>query len=157
MLKSLPVAHDAGESLKLTPRDTLYEHLTLASRQYASLSGHFVIFRESLLSMTRPGFPLKGVSIRDEGDHAVRATFVGCTVRLRFAYDRPNQTGILIAEKIEGGDRDPLTLFDFGFGTDGVALDIEPHHGSDISMSSKTDAVEIVLHALDLALEMAPR
>src|SRR5450631_1933974 len=60
-----------GASVKLTPRDTLYEHLTLAGRQYASLSGHFVIFRENLLSMTRPGFPLKGVSIRDEGDHAV--------------------------------------------------------------------------------------
>ena len=50
-----------------------------------------------------------------------------------------------------------MTLFDFGFGPDGIALDIEPHHGSDVSMSSKTDAVEIALHALDLALEMAPK
>jgi hypothetical protein len=87
----------------------------------------------------------------------VIATFVGCTVRLRFAYDRPNQTGLLIAEKIEGSDRDPLTLFDFGFGPDGIALDVEPHHGAEVSMSSKTDAAEIVLHALDLALDMAPK
>ena len=96
-------------------------------------------------------------SIKDEGDDAVIATFVGCTVRLRFAYDRPNQTGLLIAEKIEGSDRDPLTLFDFGFGPDGVALDVEPRHGAEVSMSSKTDAAEIVLHALDLALDMAPK
>ena len=143
--------------MKLTSRDIVYEHLGLAGRQYAALSGHFGNFRESLHSMAKSVFPLKGLSIKDDGEDAVLATYVGCTVRLRFAYDRPNQTGILIAEKIEAGDRDPLTLFDFGFGPDGIALDIEPHHGSDVSMSSKTDAVEIALHALDLALEMAPR
>lgn len=50
-----------------------------------------------------------------------------------------------------------MTLFDFGYGPDGIAIDIEPHHGADVSISSKTDAVEIVLHALDMALDMPPR
>jgi hypothetical protein len=145
------------QEVKLSSRDVLYERLSLAGRQYAALSGHFGMFRDNLQSMTKPGFPLKGVSIKEEGDDAVIATFVGCTVRLRFAYDRPNQTGLLIAEKIEGSDRDPLTLFDFGFGPDGVALDVEPRHGAEVSMSSKSDATEIVLHALDLALDMTPK
>ncbi len=143
--------------MKLNSRDVLYERLSLAGRKYAALSGHFAMFRDNLQFMTKPGFPLKGVSIKEEGDDAVIATFVGCTVRLRFAYDRPNQTGLLIAEKIEGAERDPLTLFDFGFGPDGIALDVEPHHGAEVSMSSKTDAAEIVLHALDLALDMSPK
>lgn len=90
--------------MKLNSRDVLYERLSLAGRQFASLSGHFAMFRENLQSMTKSGFPLKGVSIKDEGDDAVIVTYLGCTVSLRFAYDRPNQTGLVIAEKIEGGE-----------------------------------------------------
>jgi hypothetical protein len=101
--------------VKLNSRDVLYERLSLAGRQYAALSGHFAMFRDNVQSMTRSVFPLKGVSIKEEGDDAVIAIY-GCTVRLPFAYDRPNQTGLLVAEKIEGAERDPLTLFDFGFG-----------------------------------------
>ena len=94
--------------MKFNPRDVLYERLTLAGRQYAALSGHFAMFRDHLQLMARSVFPLKGVSIKEEGDDAVIATYVGCTVRLPFAYDRPNQTGLPIAEKIEGAERDPV-------------------------------------------------
>lgn len=146
--------------VKIKDRQPLYDGLIIAKRRYDALRGLFEGIRELAKYIEAPDFQLRGIRMEPAGKAAFRASFLDHTVRIRFLYNRGEGKGIVVIDDISDAGDDPadvrelaVELWRFTFNGQGET-DLQARNGGDTyNLQSEIDCAEIVLAALDSALD----
>jgi hypothetical protein len=146
--------------VKIKDREPLYQGLIQAKQRYDKIRALFDGMQEQAKVIETPDFHLPGITMEPAGKAAFRASFLGSTIRVRFVYDRGSGKGIVVVDDISDASDDAadvreiaVELWRFTFNGQGETDLRARNDGDTYNLHSVTDCAEIVLAALDSALD----
>ena len=138
--------------MKIRSSKAYINDLAAANKRYRVMLEKFEAFRAGAHHLENPEYPLKGIVVTNEDESNFMVGFLGTTVRFTFQYDHAASRGVIAVTGLAKNGEPSGPTWSFRFNDQGEVAEIERANEGVYNIATPTDATDIVLAALNIAL-----